>query len=489
MNDLERDLRELLQRKADEGWAQPEAPVRVLRRIRRRQAGTAVVAGVAAALVGLASFAGVRAVLDPDGEEQPAAPTTTRTLNGITIEYPEGWFLVDPSTVIGGTAAEDMLLALSNRELTAEAMACPGMAEGSSADQVMLTVQGIASGVAEDAWPVSLDPLPIEGGRADSRCFPRWEFLNARWTSSGRSYEGVVGTGPDATPADREAIASAFASMAFVAGPSPDPTAAVIAEGTAAGEAWQLIARRTDGVLELEFRSPSGGSAMTGPFEGDDVPLVVWSPLVLGAGPSAEVLAFGLVSPEVAQVDVTVPGDGHRDPGAEIVDIPDEISPDLQAFWAAVGTVDEVTVRVLDAGGNVLDEQTIDPTEDGSTSVPTAPEQQEGDPPVVPMVPEQGRRHWGAYLWIGTAEEAEQVGFETGEWLRQRGFPFSAGDLVCDRPVAGSIGGPDDDWRIAVYFDYNADANVFVEWYLATRFPGADHVPIPIVEVRTYCLD
>jgi hypothetical protein len=483
MNDLERDLRELLQRKADEGWAEPEAPVRVLRRVRRRQAATAAVGGLAAALVGLASFAGVRAVLDPDGGDTPSAPTATRTLNGITIEYPEGWFLVDPRTVIGD-AAQGILLALSNRELTPEAMGCPGEAEGSATDQVMLTVSRAPSGVPGDPWPVSLDALPIEGGTADLRCFPRWEFLNARWTASGRRYEGAVGIGPGVTPADREAIASAFASMAFVAG-SPDPTAAVIGEGTAAGEAWQLMVRSAGRYLELELAHPSGGIVMSGPFEGD-VPLEAWTPLVLGRGQAAEIVAFGFVSPEVASVRATIPGWGGV--AGRVLDIPDEITTDLRAFVATVPAGEQVIVSVSDSEGNVLVEQALD-TDEGSTSVPTTPEQHESDPPVTPLGPTHGGTYWGAFLWVGDYGTDGELADQIASWLRERGVSFIEGDLGCDQPIEGSLGEPGDDWRVAVYFDSSADAEAFLGWYFEARYPGGDPAPIPIVEVRTYCLD
>src|SRR5918992_5496762 len=179
MNDLERDLRDLLQRKADEGWAQPEAPVRVLRRVRRRQVVTAAMAGVAAALVGLASFAGVRAVLDPDGGATPAAPTTTETLNGITIEYPEGWFLADPRTLEGVEFGQDSLLVLANRAPSPdEALGCPGLIVErpmpAVIPDVLMTVQGYPSGVAVDEWPASLDPIEIEED-FDRPCFPGWD--------------------------------------------------------------------------------------------------------------------------------------------------------------------------------------------------------------------------------------------------------------------------------------------------------------------------
>jgi hypothetical protein len=489
MNDLERDLRELLQHKADEGWAQPEAPVRLLRRVRQRQAVAAVVAGVAAALVGLASFAGVRAVLDPDGADTPAAPTTTRTLNGITIEYPEGWFLADPRTLEGTEFGQDSLLILANRAANpAEALGCPGLAVErpmpAVIPDVLMTVEGRPTGGNGSTWPAHLEPLQLDS-LDDSTCYQGWHFRSARWVAQGHLYEAVVGFAPSASADDQKAMDSAFNSMRFPLGPvPPTPGRTVIAEGTAAGERWELIVRSTDEGLELELGYPSGGSAMTGPFAGD-VPLVAWTPLVLGEGPSAEVVAFGLVSPEVAQVSVTVPG--FAGPAAEILDIPDEIAPDLQAFVATV-PVGVVTVRVRDAGGNVLDEQTVDP-EEGSTSVPTAPEQQAGDPPVDPVAPDHGGTYWGAYLWVGTAEDAEQVGFETGDWLRERGFPYSAGDLSCDQPVDGSIGDPGEDWRIAVYFDTHGNAREFVDWYVETRFPGGDPVSVPIEEIRTYCLD
>jgi hypothetical protein len=495
MNDLERDLRELLQRRADEGWAQPEAPVRVVRRVRRRQAATAMVAGVAAALVGLASFAGVRAVLDPNDGATPAAPTTTGTLNGITIEYPEGWFLADPQTFVEAQFGQDALLILANRApSSAEALGCPGMAvdrpEPVVIPDVLMTVEGRPTQIRVDSWPASLDPIEVEND-FDRSCFPGWDFLSARWTVSGRSYEGVVGIAPTATTVDREAVLSAFASMSF-AQPTVDPTlGTILAEGTAGGEDWQLSAGRQGTGVSLEL-SWEGGAAGFGSAAGSPPLDLEVASQILGSGVSAEQVVFGVVTSGAAEVSIAVSPDGQALPAtqARIVDIPDDIARDVNAFVGVV-PVGDGTVRAYDGQRNLLDEAPVLGGSPSGDEMPTAtlPPVEEGEPPVEPVAPVHGGRYWGAYLWLGTAEDAEQVGFETADWLRERGVPYSAGDLGCDDPVDGSIGDPGENWGVAVYFDDEADANLFVEWYLEARFPGADHVPIPIIEVRTYCLD
>jgi len=63
VSDVDRELKELLRRKAEEARLDPGAPAPVLRRARRRRIGNAVVAGLTTAAVVAGAFVGVRVAL------------------------------------------------------------------------------------------------------------------------------------------------------------------------------------------------------------------------------------------------------------------------------------------------------------------------------------------------------------------------------------------------------------------------------------------
>ena len=96
MNDLERDLKELFERRAAGADAPGLPPRDVLRRGRRRQVGTVVIGalaclvalGVAAAAIGQARHPAVI----PGGNGLPARSTT---IGGVPVTAPAGWTLVD----------------------------------------------------------------------------------------------------------------------------------------------------------------------------------------------------------------------------------------------------------------------------------------------------------------------------------------------------------------------------------------------------------
>lgn len=78
MIDLEREVRELLERRAEEaaGRGADRMPERVRGRVRRRQARTVVMSGLAAALVAVGALAGARALVPTVGREPGTGPPT-----------------------------------------------------------------------------------------------------------------------------------------------------------------------------------------------------------------------------------------------------------------------------------------------------------------------------------------------------------------------------------------------------------------------------
>ncbi len=105
MNDVERELRELLERKAGSvGGVAPRLPEAVRKRGRRRQAGTAAIGAFTVAAVALVSFAGLRSIdrganstRIPGGDQSDRYEIfeRTATIETITIASPSDWYLVN----------------------------------------------------------------------------------------------------------------------------------------------------------------------------------------------------------------------------------------------------------------------------------------------------------------------------------------------------------------------------------------------------------
>jgi ferric-dicitrate binding protein FerR (iron transport regulator) len=93
MNDLERELRNALDREAADTPAPHDAGA-AIRRTRRRQAWTIAGSVIAAAALIAIAVVGFGALNDGSGEIVPAS--TTEEMNGITITFPDGWTLIDP---------------------------------------------------------------------------------------------------------------------------------------------------------------------------------------------------------------------------------------------------------------------------------------------------------------------------------------------------------------------------------------------------------
>jgi hypothetical protein len=358
MNDLEQELRELLRHKADEAWPRPEAPVHVIRRARRRQVATSLLAGLTAVLVGVGSFVGVRAL--GSNRSVPAEPQlVTDTVNGITISYPDDWFAGDP-VALGIEPEPDpgeprLVLLLSKHDPSIPGLfGCPGQAKDRAPGEVLMTVQEQVPIVGGEhnfvPWPAALEEV-FEGDPITAGCYGGWTFYRAMFTSEGRFFQANVGVAPDATSADRQAMFDAFASMRFTSVSAVEGSSAVIATGTAAGEDWQLVAwRHEEGQLVLQLETEQALTGVDFPELEGDIHVATHT----GFGDRTEVVVFGAVSDRVAEVRVILFGAADADI-LEVLPIPDEIDPRLDAFVTVVpnGAVGEV--QALDDGGAIVD--------------------------------------------------------------------------------------------------------------------------------------
>ena len=149
MNDLERDLREVLHEDARHVATPASAPEGLRRSARRRQVVFVGLVGLAGAAVVAGIVAGATTLLPLQRGPEPAVPgtATTSTLNGITITYPQSWHLIDPDTAglngspqMSESPLPRIVLALAPTEAP-ETFGCPGRANGGEAAPLLMTLQ------------------------------------------------------------------------------------------------------------------------------------------------------------------------------------------------------------------------------------------------------------------------------------------------------------------------------------------------------------
>jgi hypothetical protein len=372
MNDLERDIRELLEEELRSA-PQPHERTVAVRRTRRRQ-GT-VIAGGALATVALvaASLRGLRAIERADDPTFGDQPTVATNINGITISHPEGWYVIDPDEagMNGPDPTPDLpklILAVAPFD-PGQLFACPGIAQG-AAHQFLMTIQEeprALNGPASSPWPVELEPLDV--GAAESGCYPGWEFLRAGWTAAGRTFEGRVGFAPDVRDVDRDALLAAFASMTFGSG-GTGTLSFVVAAGTAAGEDWELVATGKPDGLELSLRGESFGTGIGGFDPSSDQ--IQMASQVLGTGSSAERIVFGTAPSGAVRVGVRVDVDDEL--LVRVIDVPDRIDTDLNAFVFTLLAEHSAVVYAYDETGKIVASGELVPGADGSIGTPVPDE-------------------------------------------------------------------------------------------------------------------
>jgi hypothetical protein len=135
MNDLERDLRELLRNQAASVDAPTLAPEPVLRRSRRRQIRTVAGGAAATAIVLAAAVVAIGTLRNPTGTV-PSAPIgfaeRTATIGGVPVTAPAGWTLIDDSPMARFLPASSESCSFS---ATASPVTLPGGSAASTGDQ------------------------------------------------------------------------------------------------------------------------------------------------------------------------------------------------------------------------------------------------------------------------------------------------------------------------------------------------------------------
>ena len=369
MNDLERDLRDVLDEDARRVPTPISAPEGLRRSARRRQAVFGGLIGLAGLAIVAGVIAGATTLLSLDSNPAPAGEgqMTTGTLNGITITYPQTWHLIDPDTAgLNGSsmmAREPLpriVLALAPSEAP-ETFGCPGATDGVAAP-LLLTIQEerlALDGASAGVWPAELQPMNVD--TSEAHCYPNWEFLRAGWTASGRTFEARVGVAPSASEDERDAVFTAFDSMTFEPSGSGN-TSVVLAHGTAGGEEWQLVASHDEGGLSLEIAGETRGAGTAG-LDASSTDIQA-TDVILGSGPNAERVIFGALPQGVVRVEALTYDALHMPLGpavdADVVDVPDEIDPDLNAFVLVVDPAGPVQLNGFYASGRVVATGSID---------------------------------------------------------------------------------------------------------------------------------
>jgi hypothetical protein len=138
-----------------------------------------------------------------------------------------------------------------------------------------------------------------------------------------------------------------------------EATSVVLTTGTAGGEEWNLTAARQVDGLSLTLNGESFGTGSGGYHDSTSDELILTSH-VFGDGAAAERVVFGAVPEAVVRVEASW-ADGSV-VSAEVLDVPNRIDPDLNAFVLVIAP-DPVEFLGYDSSGEVVARGTVDAAE------------------------------------------------------------------------------------------------------------------------------
>jgi hypothetical protein len=378
MNDVERDLRELFDRKAGSvGGVAPRLPDRVRKRSRRRELGTALVSGLTVLALVVGSVAVVRS-LDVGGDDRTAVDDPwagyqvferTASVGNFTITSPSDWYLVNQwpwarteetrlKLRAGGWLTPILLLSDTDRGL--ESSPClessfpirPGDAVMTLAfDNAHFAANFGAGDRAQ--WPVSFD------SSSDPERPPCGPGTYVYFAAGDIPYVAHFAFGNAVTDQKRQTLIDAFEGMqvddsqeAFMEEPSADDEATyVIAGGENAAGPWtlQLRPQTQPGYLtnvQLELITAEGpGVVAGGPFAVSDERAIEQA----GGDP-----VFGAVVQEATGVELRLE-DGTPPIPAQLVPLPPGMPFDFDLFFASNDADVQATAIALgvESGSNV----------------------------------------------------------------------------------------------------------------------------------------
>jgi hypothetical protein len=229
MNDLERDLRDLLETKARDGGVAPPPAPKLFKRARRRQVSTVLTAILGTTAVVVGSIAGLRTLTATDVPDTlpaeppvlPDAPAGFRSvaLPFASIAYPEGWSVL-------AFRNQDEVLQITNFDpefttpcFTSDAQPLPPLG-------VILRIERVP-GTADQSlptWPVVLyepDSAASDCLGAQEEDFGEPEAYRVTWQSGSSTFVARTVVGP-LTPNDaRRMLFDSFSSLVTVDGDLP----------------------------------------------------------------------------------------------------------------------------------------------------------------------------------------------------------------------------------------------------------------------------
>lgn len=384
MNDVERELREMLEHKAASvGGVAPRLPESVRTRSRRRQGAVATVGAVTLAAVALVSFAGLRALdLGSNDARVPGSDRSDRyevfertaTIETVTITSPSDWYLVNQWPLGAGVATStsagvSCAIAVGPGETEPKTEACEGgsfsspepvTAPGSvpllllsrtdpglgaspclqgnvelANDAAMLevaidvrTVQQIEAGGGPNlpSWPVAFDEEAVTDGPCGPGHYVRFQV-------GSYPYLAWIGFGPETTDDVRRSLFDIADQMRFedtrVARPADETPGYVIAAGENAAGPWRLELRPStgggpDANVDLHLLSAEGGAG-TGNFTVPDA-----TPIEQAGGDPT----FGAVSKEATGVELRLE-EGTPPIAATLVPLPPSLAYPFDLFFAS----------------------------------------------------------------------------------------------------------------------------------------------------------
>ena len=383
MNDVERELRDMLERKAGSvGGVAPRLPETVRKRGRRRQAGTTAIGAFTVAAVALVSFAGLRSIdfgsndaRVPGGDRSDRYEVFERTaiIETITLTSPSNWYLVNqwPLGAQVATSAESSstscvthpghwapgledcsdvspaqvpvtdapplpLLLLTNADLGLGASPCleAGIELTGSAAVLEVTLnaqatQQLKAGVGPDlpVWPVAFDENAVTDGPCGSGHYVHFKV-------GSYVYIAWAGFGPEASDVVRRSLFDMANGMQVedeaLRGPSDETPGYVIAGGENAAGPWRLELRpsTSDGPnanIDLHLMGSEGGGPGMADFTVPDATTIESA----GGDPT-----FGVVTKEATGVELRLE-EGTPPIPATLVPLPPSLAYPFDLFFAS----------------------------------------------------------------------------------------------------------------------------------------------------------
>ena len=354
MNDLERRVKDLLERDASQAPLVSVPPPRLRRRVRIRQVGTAALVSVTMAAVVLVGFAGVRAIDRSEGGTPANDPWAgypiyrrTATIFNLRISSPSDFYLTRP---VAPNIADSPILQLTTYDPGLDEQVCsstiPGVETNIPAGEAALVVSlqmSQPSGV-DPAWPVAVDPnMPITDGPCG-----RGRYLAFEDTSNFAPYVAWIGTGSGATDDQVRELMRSLETMELVDDGLPGDLghpSYVIAGGENAKGPWRLevapSASAAEGV-DLLLVTPSGGPVIAGASTSG-------TPIrQAGSDPT-----FGVVTKAASAVELR-PDDGSPAVPAHRSPLPPSLPFGFDVFFASYEGNAPTVALALDDSGRVV---------------------------------------------------------------------------------------------------------------------------------------